>query len=60
MEKETVSEIMSNASHSLHDIRTFAAEKVSDIKKLRTALEEIAEITSDPGIERIARAAIEE
>ena len=36
------------------------ARRMSELTKMRTALEEIAETTSDPGIERMARAALEE
>ena len=42
------------------DINRLITQRMSEIEKYRVALREIAEITSDPEVERLARAALED
>ena len=42
------------------DINRLITQRMSEIEKYRVALQEIAEITSDPEVERLARAALED
>ena len=55
-----VRDAMERASESMEKSHKSLTQKIGTIQKLRIALEEIAEATSDPGIERMARAALEE
>ena len=57
---EELIETMERASESMEKSHKSLTQKISTIQKLRIALEEIAEATGDPGIERMARAALEE
>ena len=42
------------------DINRLITQRMSEIEKYRSTLQEIAEITSDPKVERLARAALED
>ena len=42
------------------DINRLITQRMSEIEKYRAAPQEIAEITSDPEVERLARAALED
>ena len=42
------------------DINRLITQRMSEIEKYRVALREIAEITSDPKVERLAEAALED
>lgn len=53
-------EIMDQATETMEKSHKSLTQRFTTIQKLRIALEEIAEATSDPGIERMARAALEE
>ncbi len=55
-----VIDAMERASESMEKSHKSLTQRFTTIQKLRTALEEIAEATSDPGVERMARAALEE
>lgn len=52
--------IMDRATESMENSHKSLTQRFTTIQKLRIALEEIAETTSDPGIERMARAALDD
>ena len=57
---EELIETMERASESMEKSHKSLTQKIGVIQKLRLTLEEIAEATDDPRIERMARAGLEE
>ena len=52
--------IIQHAARTIEAIREAASDTRTEIGKYRSTLQEIAEITSDPKVERLARAALED
>lgn len=51
---------LTQIENTVAEIGTLVVQRMSEIERYRSVLEKIAEMTSDPGVERLARAALEE